>query len=152
MASVIFYNYNILQFCLFYPNLCYSQGPMYLSQFPLHTEMGEKTLLVGTPTQTGYPLSMSECSFTVMRGPLSGNQAPHRLALLMFGFTLQGGRTTYPASPQGNTQLGRNEFTINNAALMHNVHNTVTKYKCAKCAATRTHGSQQGSNTNKHLR
>ena len=111
---------------------------------PTHRNGRKDSSCRDSHTKTGYPLSMSECSFTVMRGPLSGNQAPHRLALLLFGFTLQGGRTTYPASPQGNNQLGRNEFTINNAALMHNVHNTVTKYKCAKCAATRTHGSQQG--------
>ena len=150
---MMFYKYNIIQIYKIYPCLCYSQGPMYLNQFSLHTEMGEKTLLAGTPTQTtGYPLKFSECSFTVMRGPLSGNQAPHRLALLLFGFTLQGGRTTYPASPQGNNQLGRNEFTVNNAALLHNVHNTVTKYKFAQNVQQREYKVRnKESNTNRHL-
>ena len=100
---------------------------------------------------TGYPLTLRECSFTVVRGPLSGSQAPHRLALLLICFTLQGGRTTYPASPQGNSQLSRNEVTINKLHYCTMI-TTVTKYKCAKGAATRIQDSQRGRNTNSHLR
>ena len=101
--------------------------------------MGGRTLLAGTPTQsTGYPLQLSDCNFTVMRGPLSGNQAPHRLSLLLIGLTLQGGRTTYPASPQGNTQLCRKKCTVNNAALMYRF-TTVTMYNLRKmCSKANT--------------
>ena len=49
----IYYNSS-----LFYPCLCYSQGPNNLNQVSLHTEMGEMILPVGTPKQTtGYPLN-----------------------------------------------------------------------------------------------
>ena len=87
---------------------------------------------------TGYPLTLRECSFTVVRGPLSGSQAPHRLALLLICFTLQGGRTTYPASPQGNSQLSRNEVTINKTALLHNDHNSHKVQMRKRCSNTNT--------------
>ena len=106
---------------------------------PTHRNREEGLFLQGTPTQsTAYPLQLSECSFRVMRGPLSGNQAPHRLSLLLIGLTLQGGRTTYPASPQGNTQLCRKKCTVNNAALLYRF-TTVAMYNLRKmCSKTNT--------------
>ena len=67
-----------------------------------------------------------------MRGPLSGNQAPHQLSLLLFGLTLQGGCTTYPASPQGNTQLCRKRIHSTQCCTIAHGFTTVTMYNLRK--------------------